>query len=41
MANIINNLRINNTEVKSIKIKLHGDDSWSSLKEFYYDGILI
>ena len=41
MANIVNNLRINNTEVKSIKIKLHGDDSWSSLKEFYYDGILI
>jgi sorbitol-specific phosphotransferase system component IIA len=41
MANIVNNLRINNTEVKSIKIKLHGDSSWSSLKEFYYNGTLI
>lgn len=41
MANIINNLRVNGQEVKAIKIKLRGEDTFSPLKEFYYNGVLI
>jgi transcription initiation factor IIE alpha subunit len=41
MANIVNNLRINNTEVKKILIKLREDADFSSLKELYFNGILV
>ena len=41
MANIVNNLRINGKEVKKIMIKLRGDSSFSPIKEFYCDGVLI
>lgn len=41
MANIVNNLRVNSTEVKKILIKLREDVDFSSLKELYFNGILI
>lgn len=41
MANIVNNLRINGQEVKGIKIKLPSMTEFASLKEFYYNGILV
>lgn len=41
MANIVNNLRVNGSEVKAIKIRLHGQSDWQSLKEFYYNGVLV
>lgn len=41
MANIVNNLRINGQEVKGVKIKLPSMTEFASLKEFYYNGILV
>jgi len=41
MAGVVNNLRVNNSEVKKILIKLREDIDFSSLKELYFNGILI
>lgn len=41
MANIVNNLRVNNTEVKHIYIKLTKDSDWQELKEFFFNNTLI
>ena len=41
MANIVNNLRVNNTEVKTILIKLSKNSDWQKLKEFFYNGVLV
>ena len=41
MANIRNNLRVNGKEVKGIKIKLPSMTTFNSLREFYWNGILL
>ena len=41
MAGVVNNLRVNNSEVKKILIRLREDVDFSSLKELYFNGILI
>ena len=41
MANIVNNLKVNKTDVKGIEIKLHTMQQFDSLKEVYYNGILV
>jgi hypothetical protein len=41
MANIVNNLKVNKTDVKGIEIKLRAMPQFDSLKEVYYNGILI
>lgn len=41
MANIVNNLKVNKTDVKGIEIKLRTMQQFDSLKEVYYNGILV
>lgn len=41
MANAVNKLRVNGEEVKAIKIRLSSTEQWQTLKEFYYNGILV
>jgi hypothetical protein len=41
MAQKVDNLRVNNTEVKHIYIKLTKDSDWQELKEFFFNNTLI
>lgn len=41
MANIVDNLKVNKTDVKGIEIKLRTMQQFDSLKEVYYNGILV
>lgn len=41
MANIVNNLKVNYSDVKNILIRKKGETEWKRLKEFYCNNILI
>lgn len=41
MANIVDNLKVNSTEVKNVYIKLKSQSSWSVIKNVYVSKILV
>lgn len=41
MANIVDNLKVNSTEVKNVYVKLKSQSSWSVIKNVYVSKILV